>query len=84
MIELVKKDKPKGIWVGGMKDGDVGVIVAWTTDRYINYVIQRHHNGLIAIGRRETWSCIWSGDRCVLSSNFRVRLLEKGETLIVT
>ena len=80
MIELVKKEKLKGIWVGDMKDGDVGVIVAWPPmSCYLDKIVQRHKNKLINIGNSDWWhSC------CVIPKNCRVRLLEKGETLIVT
>ena len=79
MIELVKKDRPKGIWVDNMKDGDIGVIVAWPYSSYLGRIVQRYESGLITIGipGRNSWVCSTLPDDC------RVRLLEKGEMLVV-
>jgi len=85
MIKLAEKDRPKGIWVGDMKDGDIGVIVAWMYNMYIGHVVQRYQNSLIAIGMTSdsAWHRMWLSDECALSSGCRVRLLEKGEMLVV-
>lgn len=80
MIKLVEKERLEGIWAGDMEDGDVGVIVGCAIDHYVDRVVQRHNNKLIAIGVsiNGVWSPISN-----LPNTFRVRLLEKGETLIV-
>jgi len=85
VIELVEKDKLKGIWAGDMEDGDVGMIVAWAYNMYIDRVVQRYQNSLIAIGIPSdfAWPRVWSDDKCKLSSDCRVQLLEKGEMLVV-
>ncbi len=80
MIKLVEEEKLKGIWVSDMKDGDVGVIVDCKIDCYVGRIVQRYINVLITIGTSNGhWSHIFD-----LPKNFRVRVLEKGETLIVT
>ena len=79
MIKLIEKEKPKGVWVGDMKNGDVAIIVNCVINCYVGRIVQRHGNALITIGASLTWSFTH-----YLPENFRVRLLEKGETLIVT
>jgi hypothetical protein len=83
MIKLVKKEKPKGIWVGDMKDGDVGIIVDWTVAMCLDEIVQRYHNNLVGVGMSggNGWSNLFINDD--LSTNCRVRLLEKGDILIV-
>lgn len=79
MIKLVTEEKPKGIWVGHMNDGDVAVIVGCFITGYLGRIVQRYENNLITIGKSEEhWEPISR-----LPDNFCVRLLEKGETLIV-
>jgi len=47
MIRSVEEEQPKGIWVGDMKDGDVGVIIAWSTGAtYSGRIIQRYKDSL--------------------------------------
>ncbi len=80
MIELVKQEKSKGIWIGDMKDGDIGVVVSCLLECYLGRIVQRHYDKLITIGMaHQYWAFISK-----LPSDFRVRLLEKGDTLIVT
>lgn len=86
MIKLVKKEKLEGIWAGDMKDGNVGVIVAHPNSGcgYLGKVVQRYDDDLIVIGMSHGngWGSIFNA--CLLSKGFRVRLLEKGEMLVVT
>lgn len=84
MIRSVEEEQPKGIWVGDMKDGDVGVIIAWSTGAtYSGRIIQRYKDSLFVVGMSsgEGWS-IFKLD-CYLSDTCRVRLLEKDEKLVV-
>jgi len=78
MIKLVKKDRPEGIWIGDMEDGDVGVIVSWLGGHYLGTIVQRYHTDLIILGKSDNWKDVLNA-----SKNYRVRLLEKGETLVV-
>ena len=80
MIELVEKIRPEGLWPGDMKDGDIGVIVAWPVSVYVGQIVQRYQDQLISVGIRSAirWNTFKVPNSC------RVRLLKKGETLIVT
>ena len=85
-VELLKEETVKGITACEMKDGEIGVVVAWKPNRYIdnNYigqVVQRYGNELINIGKDclHGWSNIDG-----FSSACRVRVLEKGEKLVIT
>lgn len=78
MIKLVKKGELRGIWVGDMKERDVGVIVNCACEDYLDTIVQRHKDSIIGIGSIYKWACV-----SILPRSFRVRLLEKGETLIV-
>lgn len=80
MIELVKKERPERIWVGSMEDGDVGVIVSHMSSYYLGRIVQKHGDSLVSIGMQHNHG--WNPIRT--SPDFRVRLLEKGEMLIVT
>lgn len=83
MIKLLGNEQPKGIPVGLMKDGDVGVIVSWSTGDYIGQVVQRYKNYIITVGQSSGYGLgeYFAGD---CNSGNRVRLLEPGEKLIVT
>ena len=80
-VELLKEETVKGIPACEMKDGEIGVVVAWKPDEYIGRIVQRHEDELISIGKayRYRWNAI---DR--LPSACRVRVLEKGEKLVIT
>ena len=83
MIELERKETPEGIWVGAMKDGEVAVIVAWPFEEYVGRVVQRYGPHLVSIGMNcgAGWSGFWPA---YISKNSCVRLLERGEKLVVT
>jgi len=83
VLELAKKDRPEGIWVGDMEDGDVGVTVSWVGGYYLDTIVQRFGDmedspGLIILGKKGNWKDVLS-----MPKSCRVRLLEKGETLVV-
>ena len=80
-VELLEKEPIEGIPVSMMKDGVIGVIVAWGFAEYIGRVVQRHGNTLISIGMES--NCVWD-DIDSLSPDCRVRVLEKGEKLVIT
>jgi len=84
MLELVKKENTEGIWVGNMKDGDIGVIIEWGSIIYcLGRIVQRYGNDLISIGMPsgDSWRVLTPSRE--LSSNCRVRLLKKDEVLVV-
>ena len=84
MIELEKKETLEGIWIGDMKDGDVAVIVSWAFGNYAGRIVQRCGLDLIPLGMdcSKGWSGLWHNPASVFKNN-RVRLLEKGEKLVV-
>jgi len=82
MLQLVK-NKPNGSLVCDMNDGDIAVIVAWTQAEYVGHIVQRYGDVLITLGKPEGYrwpDCFRLGG---LNSFCRVRILEKGETLVV-
>jgi hypothetical protein len=89
MLKLANKTI-NGVSVSEMKDGDVAVIVGWGNGVtyvgsvvYAGRVVQRYGNNLITLGANEgkSWSNFFD---CILSPDEnRVRILEKGETLVV-
>ena len=71
---------PNTISAYEMLDGDIGVIVSWPgTNTYDNLVVQRYNNSLIRLGKNNgySWSQIPDNKEC------RIRILTKGETLII-
>ena len=80
-VELLKEEPIEGILVSEMKDGDVGVIVVWEPTEYIGRIVQRHEDELISIGKayKYRWNAIYR-----LPSACRVRVLKKGEKLVIT
>lgn len=81
MLKLVNPEKPKDIQVGDMQDGDIAVITQWNAGQYIGRVVQRYGDYLISVGALmgHGWGKMFPADwpEC------RVRVLEKGETLVV-
>jgi hypothetical protein len=84
MIKLLKEEKPEGIWAGDMKDGDIGVIVASPAKNCIGRIVQRCNDSLIFLGYKEYHHWYDTFGQDIFADGFRVRLLEKGEKLIVT
>lgn len=91
MLELVKKEELNGIWVGDMKDGDVGVIVGsnpsiFSEDyRRTGNIVQRYKNDLIGIGMPSYsgWHEAPKTPCYALPQDCRIRLLKTGEMLVV-
>lgn len=83
MLRL-KNNKPNDICVNDMEDGDIGVITQWSCGDYVNQVVQRYKNYLLVVGAHSEWgwdtSFNYSNNR---NEQCRVRLLEKGEELVV-
>jgi hypothetical protein len=83
MLKLVNS-KSTDIPVTKMKDGDLAVITKWWQGNYyVGTIVHRYDELLIAVGKKsgESWRLLFNGDcKC---DDCRVRLLTKGETLIV-
>ena len=78
-VELVDGTIP----VSEMKDGDIGVIIYWSTSRYIGRIVQRYCDCLLTVGAES--GCGWGEyfKSPYVNSGCRVRILEKSETLVV-
>jgi hypothetical protein len=69
-----------GIPVREMSDGQIGIIVSWSGfGNYVGRIVQRYGDTLISLQKPSgnSWSQITLEDDC------RVRILQKGETLII-
>lgn len=79
--ECQKPDIP----VHRMRDGDIGVITAWSYHHYIGIVVHRFKNNLISI--RQSHGASWSDTVFNLvgeqRNQCRVRLLSPGTILVV-
>ncbi len=86
MLNLVRQQE-SSIPVMEMKDGDIAVIVNWSTDsyKYVDRIVQRHESTLLTVGANygKAWGPVFSDGRESLPDTCRVRILEKGETLEV-
>lgn len=82
MLKLTT-NKPRGICAKDMKDGDVGVITAWTYGLYIGRVVQRYKDCLICLGTKSGngWGEYFKSSH--RNEEDRVRLLVPGDELIV-
>ena len=83
MLRLVG-EKSQSVCVSEMKDGDIAIITMWTTGFYIGRIVQRYGDYLLVIGAEAGLG--W-GKYFKISISYRdvcqVRILKKGETLIV-
>lgn len=83
MLRLTE-DTGTGVSIDEMKDGDIGVIVAWIyPTEYLGLITQRHGNQLICLGARsrQGWGKLFGPGH--KHPDLRVRILEVGETLVV-
>ena len=82
MLRLTS-DKVNSVCISEMKDGDIAVITSWSIEGYIGRVVQRYHNFLLTVGANSGsgWNEYFR-DANTIPRN-QVRILEKGETLVV-
>jgi len=78
----IKNQKPNDINILNMKDGDIAEITYWGCREHEGRVVQRYEDNLIIVGegRERGWPNYF--DDFKTTSN-RVRILEKGEELII-
>ena len=79
---VIRGDGKSGIPVTDMEDGDVAEIVQWETDPLVvGKAVQRCGNTLTPIGEDSSfsWTCVFTGR---LHSDCRVRLLQRGDTIV--
>lgn len=76
----LKKNKKPDICVRDMDDGDIAEVVGRCNSDYLGDIIQRHGDDLVMIGGTimKGWDNI-----DILSNNFRVRLLTKGDAIVI-
>lgn len=68
--------------VGVMKDGDIGVITQWDgLESDIGKIVQRLGDTIIVLGQdsKQQWPIVCTGR----TGNYRVRILEKGEKIVI-
>jgi len=82
MIKLQTPEIDKTILVYHMQDGQIAVITRWKDSSYIGTIVQRFDNKLIALG--QGCGIAWSTILKEADANFRVRILEAGETLVIS
>ena len=80
MLRLAS-NKTNKVCVSEMKDGDIAVITNWKCKSYIGRVVQRYRDFLICVGTDSGHG--WGEFFPNTSSPGHVRILEKGETLVV-
>lgn len=74
------QNEPKfDIKASDMKDGQIGIITSWSLKPYIGRIVQRSNNMLIALQKPygDCFNSIVDDETC------RVRILQKGEILII-
>lgn len=76
---------PMDIPVTQMKDGDLAVITAWWSDAkatYVGIIVHRYKGVLVAVGKESgrCWTGLFDGPTI---NEFRVRPLQKGDTLVI-
>lgn len=83
MIKLEKNDECS-VHIDSMKDGDVAVIVEWGEydNSHVGEVVQRYKNALVVLGKPSAncWTTMFTHGN---SNKYRVRILKKGEKLVV-
>ena len=85
MLKLKPEIIDETICVSDMKDGDVAIITNWIAcrDLYVGRIVQRYQNFLLTVGASSIngWGEYFSSTHD--KSGCKVRLLKKGDTLVV-
>jgi hypothetical protein len=84
MLKIASEKDVNEIHVNEMKDGDVAVIISWSSHEYVGRVVQRYGNYLLVLGANSGlgWGETFSSPR-PLRPECRVRILPKGTLLEV-
>ena len=80
-VRLVEILIDKSIPVSEMKDGEIGTITKWTYKNAVGTIVQRYNDILVTVGRPS--GCSWPSIFPNGDINCRIRILEKGDTLII-
>lgn len=81
MVKIAQEPKDNTISVLDMKDGDIAIIVDWSSRDHLGKIVQRYKDNLITVGKHsgEGWSSFFlTTDE---SPKRRVRILPKGTLL---
>lgn len=82
MVKVNRKQQERIVCIDEMKCGQIGEIVEWDgVTRYLGRIVQRYENGLVTIG--ENWGSSFPTSISGNCSNFKVRLLEEGDEIII-
>ena len=83
-VALEENNKHRIVHPSEMRDGEIGVIVKWEPDNYIGRIVQRYNDILITIGEPTGKAfpdiCRYSTGT---TSSCKVRILEKGEKIVI-
>jgi len=81
MLRLKDRSKPD-VNVTEMKDGNIAIITDWPVGKYVGWIVQRYGDNLATLGVNSKWgwSSFFKGDH---SKQFRVRILESGDELVI-
>jgi hypothetical protein len=86
MLQLYNGVVDTSVPVDKMVDGDVAIITAWTkpNPEYVGRIVQRFSDTLLTLGgvKDNSWDVIFNASQLYLL-DCRVRILQKGETIIV-
>jgi hypothetical protein len=85
-LKLVEKFTNKEISVFDLPEGKIAIITSWieNSSKYNGIIVQRYGKDLIMLGKNDNWKYIFDRDTCRSElSKCRVRILEKGETLVI-
>lgn len=80
MLRLVEQEQLYGIPAQMMEDGQIGVIISWSTGSYLGKIVQRYKDNLVSLGEEsgQSWSNWFDGRK---AEDCRVRLLTKKDLL---
>ena len=84
----VIKESSTDVCVQRMRDGDIGVVVAWngsSKDGYVGRVVQRYGENLISLGmgKDNSWCGLFGGHNRAAWEDCLVRILNPGTKLEV-
>lgn len=80
--QLSETSIPVGIQAGELRDGEIAVILSSPHRHHIGKIVMRYKEDLISIG--EDCGKAWSQFFPTSSSEIRVRVLERGEQIVIT
>ena len=82
MLKLTSNENDS-VCVSEMKDGDIAVVTSWQISSYIGEIVQRYRDFLLVLGADsgKGWNEYFLNPN--ISLHNQIRILKKGETLVV-